>query len=316
MGINSFIFPETKETVTDFIFLGPKITAAMKLKMLPRWKKSYDKPRQHVKKQRHYFAYKGLYSQRYGFSSSQVWELDNKKAELHWCFWTVVLEKTLGSPLDSKEIKPVNLKGYQPWIFTGRTDAEAEASILSSTWYKKPTHWKRPWCWERLEPGWEGTTEDEMVGWHHWLSGHEFEQAPGDSKGQGSWHAAVHGVAKSPVRLSNWTTTIIILILQMKKIRQRLSSLLWSQKKMLETGHKHTQSGSRVHTLHHRDSLRQVLIHLSWKMSKAHCISYKQHLLWVVSVVKATGKVKWKSLSCPTLCDTVHGILQVKYCSG
>ena len=116
MGINSFIFPETMETVTDFIFLGSKITADGDCsheikKMFAPWKKSYDKPSQHVKKQRHYFAYKGLYSQRYGFSNSQVWELDHKKSELHWCFRTVVLEKTLESPLDSKEIKPVNPKG-------------------------------------------------------------------------------------------------------------------------------------------------------------------------------------------------------------
>ena len=101
-------------------------------KMLAPWKKSYDKPRQHFKKQRHYFANQGLYSQSSGFSSShvQMWQLNHKEgwALTNWCFQTVVLEKTLGSPLDSKEIKPVILKGNQPWLFIGRTDAEAEAA--------------------------------------------------------------------------------------------------------------------------------------------------------------------------------------------
>ena len=97
--------------------------------MLAPWKESYDKPRQHIKKQRHHFADKGLTSQSYGFSSSHVpmWELDHKKGWVwkNWCFWTVVLEKTLESPLDSKEIKSVNPKGNKPWIFIGRTDVEA-----------------------------------------------------------------------------------------------------------------------------------------------------------------------------------------------
>ena len=98
------------------------------------WKKTYDQPRQHIKKERHYFADKGRSSQSYGFSSSHVWmwELDYKQswALKNWCFRTVVLEKTLESPLGSKEIKLVNPKGNQSWIFIGGTDAEAEASIL------------------------------------------------------------------------------------------------------------------------------------------------------------------------------------------
>ena len=93
------------------------------------WKESYDKTRQYIKKQRHHFADKGAYSQSYGFSSShvQVWESGHKEgwALKNWCFWTVVLEKTLGSPLDNKEIKPVNPKGNQSWIFIGRIDVEA-----------------------------------------------------------------------------------------------------------------------------------------------------------------------------------------------
>ena len=100
----------------------------------PPWKKSYDKPRQCIKKQRHYFAYKGPCSQSYGFSSShvQMWELNNKKgwSPKNWFFQTVMLEKILESPLDSKEIKPVNSKENQTWIVIGRTDAEAETLIL------------------------------------------------------------------------------------------------------------------------------------------------------------------------------------------
>ena len=101
--------------------------------MLAPWKKSYDQPRQHIKKQRHHFANKGLYSQSYGLSSSHVkiWELDHQEGWVpkNWCFRTVVLEKTLESPLDSK-IKSVNPEGNQPWIFIERTDGEAEAPIL------------------------------------------------------------------------------------------------------------------------------------------------------------------------------------------
>ena len=126
------------ETVTDFIFLGFKITAdsdcSHEIKMLAPWKKSYDKPRQHIKKQRHYLADKGPYSQSYGVSSSHVWmwELDHKEswALKNWCFRTMVLEKTLEGPLDCREIKPVHSKGNQPLIFIGSTDTEAEAPII------------------------------------------------------------------------------------------------------------------------------------------------------------------------------------------
>ena len=102
--------------------------------MLAPWKKSYDQPRHHIEKQRHYFANKRPSSQSYGFSSSHVWmwELDYKEswAPKNWCFWAVVLEKTCASPLDCKEIKPVHPKGNQSWTFIGRTDAEAEVPIL------------------------------------------------------------------------------------------------------------------------------------------------------------------------------------------
>ena len=143
-----------------------------------------------VKKERHYFANKGLSSQNYGFSSSHVWmwELDYKEswAPKNWCFWTVVLEKTLESPLNCKEIKPVNPKGNQSWIFIGRIDAEAETPILwppdAKIWLLgKDSDAGKGWRQEE-----KGTTEDDMVGWHHWLDGHEFDQALGVGDGQGS----------------------------------------------------------------------------------------------------------------------------------
>ena len=155
--------------------------------MLAPWKKSYDQPRQHIKKQRHYFANKGPYGQSYGFSSSQVqmWEMDLKESWVpkNWCFRTVVLEKTLESPLDCREIKPVNPKENQSWIFIGRTDAEAETSILWPPDVKSWLTGKDPDAGEFWRQEEKGMTEDEMVGWHHWLTGHEFEQAPGDGEG-------------------------------------------------------------------------------------------------------------------------------------
>ena len=153
-------------------------------------------------------ADKGPSSQSYGFSSSHVWmgELDHKEswALKNWCFWTAVLEKTLESPLDCMEIKPVYPKGNQSWIFIGRTDAEAETPKL---WPPNAKNWligKDPDAgkvWRQEE---KGMTEDEMVGWHHWLNGHESEQTLETVKDREAWHAAVHGVTKSWTRLSNW----------------------------------------------------------------------------------------------------------------
>ena len=138
--------------------------------MLAPWKESYDQPRQHTKKQRDYFADKGPSSQSYGFSSSQVWmwKLDYKEswAPKKWYFLTVVLEKTLESPLDCKEIQPVHSEGDQPWIFIGRTDAEVETPIL---WPPDVKSWligKRPWCWERVKEGGEGDDR----GWDGWMA--------------------------------------------------------------------------------------------------------------------------------------------------
>ena len=185
---------ETMETVRDFLFLGSKINAggdcSHEIKMLAPWKKSSNKPRQHIKKQRHYFADKRPHSQSYGFSNSHVgmWKLDHKEgwAPKNWCFWTVVLEKTLESPLDCKEIKPVNPKENQCWIFIGRTDAEAEAPILwppdGKSWLiRKDISAGKDWRQEE-----KGMTEDKMVGWKHWLNGHEFKQTLEVGDGQGS----------------------------------------------------------------------------------------------------------------------------------
>ena len=162
----------------------------MKTKLSFLWKKSYNKPKQHIKKQRHYFTDKGPSSQSYGFTSShvRVWELDYKESWVlkNWCFWTVVLGKTLKSPLDSKEIKPVNPKGNQPRIFIGRTDAKAEAPILWQPDVKSQLIGKdldAGKYWRQVE---KWSTEHEMVGWHHQLNGHEFEQTPGNGEGQGN----------------------------------------------------------------------------------------------------------------------------------
>ena len=153
---------------------------------------------------------KGPSSQSYGFSSSHVWiwELDYKESWVirNWCFWTVVLEKTLESPLDSKEIKPVNPKRNQSWIVIGRTDAEFEAPIL---WPPDVKSWltrKDPDSGEDWRQEEKGTTEDEMVGWHHWFNGHGFEWTPTVGDGQGglvccnSW-----GHKESDTTELNWT---------------------------------------------------------------------------------------------------------------
>ena len=164
------------------------VTAARKLKDTCSLEESYDQHRQRIKKQRHYFANKGLHIQSYVCSISHVWiwELDHKESWVskNWCFWTVVLEKTLESPLDYKEVKPISPKGNQSWIFIGRTDAEAETPILWPHDVKRWLTGKDPGKDGRQEE--KGTTEHEMVGWYHWLSGHEFEQALGNGEGQGS----------------------------------------------------------------------------------------------------------------------------------
>ena len=195
------------ETVTDFIFLGSKITA--------------DGDCSHEIKRRLLLGRKVMTNLDSIFKSGDItlptkvrlvkamvfpvvmygcesWTI---KVLKNWCFWTVVLEKPLESPLDCKEIQPVNPKGNQPWIFIGRTDAETETLNTLATWYEELIHWKRPWCWERLRAGGDGDDR----GWDGWMASptrqmslSKFREIVKDRE---AWHAAVHGVAKS------WTTT-------------------------------------------------------------------------------------------------------------
>ena len=185
--------------------------------MLTPWKESYDQPRQHIKKQRHYFAHKGLSSQGYGFSSSHVWmwELDYKEswAPKNWCFWTVVLEKTLESPLDFKEIQPVHPKGDQSWMFIGKTDVEAETPILWPPDAKTWLIWKDPDAGKDLRAGGEGDDR----GWGGWMA--SLTQRTWVWVNSGSWWwterpGGMQFVGSQRVRYDwatelNWTTRIL-----------------------------------------------------------------------------------------------------------
>ena len=152
-----------------------------------------------------------------------MWELDHKEgwAPKNWCFQTVVLERALESPLDCKEVNSINPKGSQSWILIGKTDTEAEAPIL---WPHDVKSWligKDPDAGKdwRQEEKW--MTEDEMVGWHHRLDGHEFEQLRDLVMDREAWRAAVYGVAKNRTRLRDWTELIVAL--------QCVSSLLFNE---------------------------------------------------------------------------------------
>ena len=185
------------------------VISAMTLKDPYSLEGKFHQPRQHIQKQTHYFANKGPSSQGYGFSSGHVWmwELDCEKswAPKNWCFWTVVLEKTLESPLDCKETQLVHPKGDQSWVFIGRTDAEAATPVL---WPPDVKSWligKDPDAGREWGQEEKGTTEDEMAGWHHWLDGRKSEWTLELVMDREAWHAAIHGVAKSRTRLIDWT---------------------------------------------------------------------------------------------------------------
>ena len=172
------------ETVETVYFLGLQNHCRWWLqpwnkKILTPWEKSYNQSREYIKKQRHYFANYGLYSQSYGFANGhvQMYKLNHEEGWTlkNWCFWTVLLVKTLENSLDYKESQQINPKGNQSWLFIGRTDAEAEVPI---PWPPDANNWligKDPDAgkdWRREK---KGMTEDEMVGWHHLLNGQEFE---------------------------------------------------------------------------------------------------------------------------------------------
>ena len=186
------------------------VTAVMKLKDTGSLgeEKNYDKSRQHIKKQRHYFANKGLHSQSYGFSSSHVptWELDHKEgwAPKNWCFLIIVLEKTLESPLNCKEIKPVNAKGNQSWIFIGKTDAEAETPVLATD-AKNRLIGKDPDAGKDWRQEEKGTTEDEIVGWHHQLDGMGLGRLQELVMDREAWHTGFMGSQRVG---HNWMTEL------------------------------------------------------------------------------------------------------------
>ena len=147
-----------------------------------------------ILKNRHYFANTSPSSQSFGFSSSHVW------------MWELDYKESQAPKIDAFELWWWRRLLRAPW--TARRSIQSILNEISSEYsLEELTHWKRPWCWERLRAKVKGTKEDETPSWHHRFSGHEFEQTPGNSEGQGDWHAAVHGVGKSQTQLTAWATT-------------------------------------------------------------------------------------------------------------
>jgi len=242
----------------------------------------------------------------------------------NWCFPIVVLEKTFESPLDSKEIKPVNPKGNEPWIVIGRTDAETEAPILGSPgancWLLgKDSDTGKDWGPEE-----KGTTEDEMVGWHHLLKGHELEQTLVIVKDREAWCAAVHGVAKSHTWLSNSTTTkyqwLMISFILIYVVVELLSCVQLFCDPM-----DCSLPGCSVHRISQARILARVAISFSKGCSpprdQTHLYSLQAdslhwanpHLLYCRQILYAepSGKTYWYQFSsvaqsCPTLCDPMN----------
>ena len=198
--------------------------------MLAPWKKSYDQPRQHIKKQRHYFANKGPSSQSYNFSSSNVWmwELEHKEcwAPKNWCFWTLVLEKTLESPLDCKEIQTVHPKGNHPEYSLEGLMLKLKLQYLA-TWWEELTHCKRPWCWERLKAG----GEEGDRGWLDCITDSmdtSLSNLPELVIDGEAWSAAAHVVPKSQTGLNEQKLTELTSTFGTSSFSLNLSSSLTS----------------------------------------------------------------------------------------
>ena len=188
-------------------------------------------------KSRHHFVNKGLFSQGYSFSGGHVWmwELNYKESWVpkNWCFWTVVLAKTLKIPLDCKEIQPVHSKGDQFWVFTGRTDAEAETPILWPPDVKSWLIWKDPDAGKDWGQEEKGTTEDEVVGWHQRLNGNGFEWTPGVGDGQGglaccgSWGLKESDMTEQ-LKWTEFTEPVPAGMLKKKKLRIKKVVNIWA----------------------------------------------------------------------------------------